>query len=222
MQMIENGNNGFCYEYDFGDEWFIDIKLTIPREQKKLLKPTCIDGKRAAPPEDCGGVYGYAQLCRAGHARPLAAGVGWTQSPGGAVQKNNGAAVPQKEKNNAVHDYGWQVSGPFTASVVSPSALVIRPASLATNLTDGTAYQGPFRIIVYTTQQIQWQNTSLTYTPGVSYTAGTEGIVAAANTVIDSNTMGPLWPGSGMALQVSPTVAGVSSNITYWVEDMDW
>ena len=65
MRMLETGNNGFYYEYDFGDDWLIDIKLTVPKEQKKLLKPTCIDGKRAAPPEDCGGVDGYSQLCRA-------------------------------------------------------------------------------------------------------------------------------------------------------------
>jgi hypothetical protein len=26
--------------------------------------PQCLDGKRACPPEDCGGVYGYADIVR--------------------------------------------------------------------------------------------------------------------------------------------------------------
>ena len=51
------------YEYDFGDGWVHDITLekVLPLNKKDKL-PTCIKGKRACPPEDCGGIWGYANL----------------------------------------------------------------------------------------------------------------------------------------------------------------
>ncbi len=62
MQLIHRNNKEFSYEYDFGDNWLIDIKIGISKEQKRLLKPVCAAGARAAPPEDCGGIYGYYQI----------------------------------------------------------------------------------------------------------------------------------------------------------------
>jgi len=53
-------NQSANYIYDLGDYW--EHKITL---EKKLLKennityPRCIKGKRACPPEDCGGSYGY-------------------------------------------------------------------------------------------------------------------------------------------------------------------
>ncbi len=51
------------YIYDFGDSWEHKIQLekTLPRE-KNVNYPVCIKGKRACPPEDCGGVGGYEDL----------------------------------------------------------------------------------------------------------------------------------------------------------------
>lgn len=51
------------YIYDFGDFWEHKVKLEkiIPRE-KGVNYPICIKGKRACPPEDCGGVWGYEEL----------------------------------------------------------------------------------------------------------------------------------------------------------------
>ncbi len=48
------------YRYDFGDFWEHKIKLEkiLPRE-KSIPYPRCVAGKRACPPEDCGGVPGY-------------------------------------------------------------------------------------------------------------------------------------------------------------------
>jgi hypothetical protein len=53
----------FIYEYDFGDSWEHEVVLEkiLPPEQGTKY-PVCIDGKRACPPEDCGGVWGYAEL----------------------------------------------------------------------------------------------------------------------------------------------------------------
>ncbi len=51
------------YLYDFGDYWVHRLKLEkiLPRE-KNFDYPICIKGKRAAPPEDCGGVSGYENI----------------------------------------------------------------------------------------------------------------------------------------------------------------
>jgi hypothetical protein len=53
----------FIYEYDFGDSWEHEILVEkiLPREPGTRY-PVCIKGKRACPPEDCGGVWGYAAL----------------------------------------------------------------------------------------------------------------------------------------------------------------
>jgi hypothetical protein len=53
----------FRYEYDFGDGWEHDILVEkiLPRDRKELY-PLCIKGKRACPPEDCGGIWGYQEL----------------------------------------------------------------------------------------------------------------------------------------------------------------
>jgi len=51
------------YEYDFGDGWMHEIKLEkiLPREEG-VEYPRCMVGKRACPPEDVGGVGGYADF----------------------------------------------------------------------------------------------------------------------------------------------------------------
>lgn len=51
------------YTYDFGDDWEHKIvveKILPPAE--RVLYPVCVAGKRAAPPEDCGGMPGYYNL----------------------------------------------------------------------------------------------------------------------------------------------------------------
>jgi hypothetical protein len=54
------------YLYDFGDDWSHTVVLEdiLPRE-KGTKYPRCIDGARACPPEDCGGVPGYLECCEA-------------------------------------------------------------------------------------------------------------------------------------------------------------
>lgn len=51
------------YEYDFGDSWIhtITLEKILPVDDSIGL-PRCTAGKRAAPPEDCGGVWGYRDL----------------------------------------------------------------------------------------------------------------------------------------------------------------
>jgi hypothetical protein len=53
----------FLYEYDFGDAWLHEVRIErrLPLDPKRTY-PVCIDGKHAAPPEDCGGVLAYMQI----------------------------------------------------------------------------------------------------------------------------------------------------------------
>jgi hypothetical protein len=51
------------YEYDFGDGWHHEILFEgILLKEKGVRYPICLDGERACPPEDCGGVPGYQNL----------------------------------------------------------------------------------------------------------------------------------------------------------------
>lgn len=53
------------YTYDFGDDWQHEIDvLGFHHRAPDLPYPHCLDGARAAPPEDCGGVPGYEELLR--------------------------------------------------------------------------------------------------------------------------------------------------------------
>lgn len=51
------------YEYDFGDDWEHDIILEkILPVDDKIIYPFCLTGKMNCPPDDCGGVWGYADM----------------------------------------------------------------------------------------------------------------------------------------------------------------
>jgi hypothetical protein len=54
------------YTYDFGDGWEhgIAVEKVLPPEAGHA-DPVCVDGKRHAPPEDCGGVPGFYNLLEA-------------------------------------------------------------------------------------------------------------------------------------------------------------
>ncbi len=54
------------YEYDFGDSWWHEILLEkiLPAEPGQIY-PVCIKGKRAAPPDDSGGIYSYDSFVEA-------------------------------------------------------------------------------------------------------------------------------------------------------------
>ena len=56
----------FLYEYDFGDCWQhrIVVEKVLPPEPGAAY-PRCTAGKRACPPEDVGGVWGYEEFLEA-------------------------------------------------------------------------------------------------------------------------------------------------------------
>lgn len=53
----------FSYEYDFGDSWKVNLKVAkrFPAEAG-VRYPRLIDGERAAPPDDVGGIWFYNDL----------------------------------------------------------------------------------------------------------------------------------------------------------------
>ncbi|MFW6114325.1 MAG: IS1096 element passenger TnpR family protein [bacterium] len=54
------------YEYDFGDGWQHSIVLEkVTDAEPGARYPRCIDGDRACPPEDVGGVWGFADFVEA-------------------------------------------------------------------------------------------------------------------------------------------------------------
>lgn len=55
-----NINDKFTYVYDFGDDWVHQLKIEKMEElTENNNRIQCISGKRASPPEDVGGPYGY-------------------------------------------------------------------------------------------------------------------------------------------------------------------
>ena len=58
-----NPGNAARYDYDFGDAWSHEVRLVAVEPRERGVKyPRCVGGKRACPPEDCGGVPGYYRL----------------------------------------------------------------------------------------------------------------------------------------------------------------
>lgn len=62
-KFVQQEGQKFVYEYDFGDSWEHELLLEKILEQEAgATYPRCLKGKRACPPEDCGGVWGYQEF----------------------------------------------------------------------------------------------------------------------------------------------------------------
>jgi hypothetical protein len=62
-QVLVSPGDRLSYTYDFGDDWEHDIVLEETRTAgPEETYPSCVAGKGACPPEDCGGAWGYAEL----------------------------------------------------------------------------------------------------------------------------------------------------------------
>lgn len=65
-QFVRGKGFRFGYEYDFGDSWLHDLIIEkILVAEKVIYYPVCIAGKRACPPEDVGGIWGYEDFLKA-------------------------------------------------------------------------------------------------------------------------------------------------------------
>ena len=65
MHIAPQAGAQFGYEYDFGDSW--EHAITVQQILPAAGGPTalCLKGASACPPEDCGGIWGYADLLEA-------------------------------------------------------------------------------------------------------------------------------------------------------------
>jgi hypothetical protein len=55
-----------AYNYDFGDDWWLDLVVeAIGPPAPAARYPRCTAGALATPPEDVGGIHGYADFRRA-------------------------------------------------------------------------------------------------------------------------------------------------------------
>ncbi len=63
---VLEGKGAKCrWLYDFGDSWEHEIKVLETGLEWSGKVPCCTGGARACPPEDCGGIPGYEDLCEA-------------------------------------------------------------------------------------------------------------------------------------------------------------
>jgi len=62
-QLLKKEKDTLSYAYDFGEGWEHEIVLekVLPFDTGVVL-PVCLDGARACPPEDVGGMPGYAMF----------------------------------------------------------------------------------------------------------------------------------------------------------------
>lgn len=65
-QVLRHPKDRMTYEYDFGDGWLHDVVLeeVLPSGQGGPY-PVVEAGRRACPPEDVGGIYGYLAFLQA-------------------------------------------------------------------------------------------------------------------------------------------------------------
>jgi len=67
LNQIATGEGArFIYEYDFGDSWehVLLVEKVLPPEEG-VQYPICTKGRRACPPEDVGGIWGYEEFLEA-------------------------------------------------------------------------------------------------------------------------------------------------------------
>ncbi len=64
QDLVAQSGDSFVYVYDFGDGWRHQVVLedVIYPEPKTEMVACCVVGRRACPPEDVGGIGGYAEF----------------------------------------------------------------------------------------------------------------------------------------------------------------
>jgi len=63
LSTVAGVGTSFLYTYDFGDGWDHTVEIEqLHAQVTGAAAPACIDGRRACPPEDCGGPWGYREF----------------------------------------------------------------------------------------------------------------------------------------------------------------
>ena len=62
-EVLADVGDSLLYVYDYGDNWQHAIRLEAISDRAAVSPlSVCVDGGRACPPEDCGGVHGYEEM----------------------------------------------------------------------------------------------------------------------------------------------------------------
>lgn len=61
-EVLREPGDALRYVYDLGDYWEHHVELAAIRDPQPGADPSCIGGRGACPPEDCGGSSGYRHL----------------------------------------------------------------------------------------------------------------------------------------------------------------
>lgn len=63
LEQVASAGRKITYTYDFGDDWrhVIAVEREVLRAAG-VRYPRCTGGRRAGPPDDCGGIWGYVDL----------------------------------------------------------------------------------------------------------------------------------------------------------------
>jgi hypothetical protein len=65
FELLSKPKDRLMYDYDFGDGWEHEVLLESVADHKRGARyPWVLDGQRACPPDDVGGVSGYAHFLR--------------------------------------------------------------------------------------------------------------------------------------------------------------
>jgi len=60
--VLTTPGDSMLYVYDFGDNWRHNVELEKILPASGVVRPVCLAGERHCPPEDVGGVPGYAEF----------------------------------------------------------------------------------------------------------------------------------------------------------------
>ncbi|TRZ53678.1 plasmid pRiA4b ORF-3 family protein [bacterium] len=62
--VLKHEKDEMLYEYDFGDSWMhrIVLEKVIIDKEGGFVRPECVGGELASPPEDVGGMGGFAEF----------------------------------------------------------------------------------------------------------------------------------------------------------------
>ena len=64
-QVAPTVGSAIRYTYDLGDDWEHEVVVEkVLHRDNTVSYPRCTGGRRAAPPEDCGGIWGYTDLAQ--------------------------------------------------------------------------------------------------------------------------------------------------------------